>query len=106
MTFNIQAATLPADEIIAAIALATELRPRDGRDAVARRVYEQIVKPLQDELEATEKRVTELTNFVQHVNKCLLKNGEYSPLSHELIHTVLGIRASDGPVGVSNDTNR
>lgn len=54
MTFNIQASTLSADEMIAAIALATELRPRDGREAVARRVYEQIVKPLLDELEAAD----------------------------------------------------
>ncbi|MGC6061327.1 hypothetical protein [Enterobacter kobei] len=53
MTFNIQASTLSADEIIAAIARATELRPRDGRDAVARRVYEQIVKPLMGELEVS-----------------------------------------------------
>lgn len=48
-----------------------------------------------ERLEAAEKRIAELTEFVQHVNKCLLKNGEYSPLSHELIHTVLGIRAGD-----------
>lgn len=60
MIFNIQASTLPADEIIAAIALATELRPRDGRDAVARRVYEQIVKPLRDELKSAKARLAEL----------------------------------------------
>lgn len=44
-------------------------------------------------LDAAQMRVVELTEFVQHVNKCLLKNGEYAPLSHELIQTVLGIRA-------------
>lgn len=43
--------------------------------------------------EVAEKRIAELTEFVQHVNKCLLKNGEYAPLSHELIQNVLGIRA-------------
>ncbi|MGL5968242.1 MAG: hypothetical protein ACRCZ6_13965 [Kluyvera sp.] len=42
-----------------------------------------------------EKRVAELTEFVQHVNKCLQKDGEYSPLSHELIHTVLGMRVGE-----------
>lgn len=31
----------------------------------------------------------ELVEFVAHVKKCLDKNGEYSPLSHELIHKVL-----------------
>lgn len=46
-----------------------------------------------EKLEAAENRVTELTEFIQHVNKCLLKNGEYAPLSHESIQTVLGIRA-------------
>ncbi|HGG1696638.1 TPA: hypothetical protein ACJFOS_001886 [Escherichia coli] len=34
------------DDLLKQIALATELRPRDGRDEVARRVYEQVVKPL------------------------------------------------------------
>lgn len=48
---------------------------------------------LESKLEEAEKHNAELTEFVQHVNKCLLKNGEYAPLSHELIQTVLGIRA-------------
>ena len=34
------------DDLLEQIALATELRPRDGRDEVARRVYELVVKPL------------------------------------------------------------
>lgn len=46
-----------------------------------------------DDLQTAEKRIAELTEFVQHVNKCLLKNDEYSPLSHELIQSILGIRA-------------
>lgn len=50
-------------------------------------------KDAEARLEAAEKRNAELTEFIQHVNKCLLKNGEYAPLSHELIQTVLGIRA-------------
>lgn len=52
-------------------------------------------KEAESKLVATEKRNTELTEFIQHVNKCLLKNGEYAPLSHELIQTVLGIRADE-----------
>lgn len=53
----------------------------------------QNVLELVEALEAAQKRVAELTEFAQHVNKCLLKNGEHAPLSHELIQTVLGIRA-------------
>lgn len=53
---------------------------------------------LKEKLATVEKRNAELTEFVQHVNKCLRKNGEYAPLSHELIQTVLGIRA-DGKGG-------
>ncbi|MCX9004565.1 hypothetical protein NLN86_23390 [Citrobacter portucalensis] len=44
-------------------------------------------------LEAAEKRNAELTEFIQHIKKCLVKNGEYAPLSHEEIDTLLGIRA-------------
>ncbi|MCX8976531.1 hypothetical protein NLN92_00695 [Citrobacter portucalensis] len=43
--------------------------------------------------EAAEKRNAELTEFIQHIKKCLVKNGEYAPLSHEVIDTLLGIRA-------------
>ncbi|WP_370605359.1 ead/Ea22-like family protein [Citrobacter braakii] len=46
-----------------------------------------------DSLEAAEKRNAELTEFIQHIKKCLVKNGEYAPLSHETIDTILGIRA-------------
>ncbi|WP_268063511.1 hypothetical protein [Citrobacter sp. W9] len=46
---NKQAPKLSAAEFIAAIAKATELRSRDGRDAVARSVYEKVFKPLLDE---------------------------------------------------------
>jgi flagellar biosynthesis/type III secretory pathway chaperone len=53
-----------------------------------------IAQKLGDSLDIAERRVAELTEFVQHVNKCLLKNGEYAPLSHEEIDTLLGIRAA------------
>lgn len=47
----------------------------------------------QMQCKAAEQRVAELTEFVQHVKKCLVKNGEYAPLSNETIDTILGIRA-------------
>ncbi|ECO5909244.1 ead/Ea22-like family protein [Salmonella enterica] len=47
----------------------------------------------QMQCKAAEERVAELTEFVQHVKKLLVKNGEYAPLSHETIDTVLSIRA-------------
>lgn len=47
----------------------------------------------QMQCKAAEERVAELTEFVQHVKKCLVKNGEYAPLSYETIDTILGIRA-------------
>lgn len=47
----------------------------------------------QMQCKAAEERAAELTDFVLHVKKCLVKNGEYAPLSHETIDTVLGIRA-------------
>lgn len=53
----------------------------------------------QMQCKAAEERVAELTEFVQHVKKCLVKNGEYAPLSSELIDTILGIRA-DGMGGI------
>jgi len=46
------------------------------------------------ELEAAEKRIAELTEFLTHIKKCLVRNGEYAPLSHEEIDTLLGIRAA------------
>ncbi|EPU2858167.1 ead/Ea22-like family protein [Escherichia coli] len=52
------------------------------------------VLALLDELEAAEKRIAELNEFVQHVKKCLVKNDEYAPLSHEVIDTILGINAA------------
>ncbi|WP_185812841.1 hypothetical protein [Enterobacter sp. WCHEn045836] len=55
-----QASKLSAADFITAIAEATELRPRDGRDGVARCVYEQIFKPLQDELATNEARCAAL----------------------------------------------
>lgn len=45
-------------------------------------------------LEAAEKRIDELTEFLAHIKKCLVRNGEYAPLSHEEIDTLLGIRAA------------
>lgn len=53
----------------------------------------------QMQCKAAEERVAELTEFVQHVKECLVKNGEYAPLSHETIDTILGIRA-DGMGGI------
>lgn len=53
----------------------------------------------QMQCKAAEEKVAELTEFVQHVKKFLVKNGEYAPLSHETIDTVLGIR-SDGKGGI------
>lgn len=47
----------------------------------------------QMQCKAAEERAAELTDFVLHVKKCLVKNGEYAPLSHEEIDTLLGIRA-------------
>ena len=49
---------------------------------------------LLDEMEAAEKRIAELTEFLTHIKKCLVRNGEYAPLSHEEIDTLLGIRAA------------
>lgn len=46
------------------------------------------------ERDADKRRIAELTEFLMHVKKCLVKNGEYSPLSHEAIDTILGIRAA------------
>lgn len=48
---------------------------------------------MQDALEAMRKRNAELTEFLMHIKKCLVRNGEYSPLSHEEIDTLLDIRA-------------
>ena len=50
-------------------------------------------KNAEAKLEAAERRNAELTEFIQHIKKCLVKNGEYAPLSHEGIDTLLGIRA-------------
>lgn len=47
----------------------------------------------QMQCKAAEERVAELTEFVQYVKECLVKNGEYAPLSYESIDTALGIRA-------------
>ena len=47
-----------------------------------------------ERLDAAEKRIAELTEFLAHIKKCLVRNGEYAPLSHEEIDTLLGIRAA------------
>lgn len=39
---------------------------------------------------SAEARAAELVDFLEHVKKCLDKNGEYAPISHEYIHKVLG----------------
>lgn len=125
---NKQVSKMSEAELIRAIAEASELRPRDGRDVVALRIYEQVLKPLLDEqseletrvanesdcadstinlainwqmrckdaeakLETAESKCREQTEFLAHIKKCLVKNGEYAPLSHEEIDTLLGIRA-------------
>lgn len=46
-----------------------------------------------------EKRNAELTEFLTHIKKCLVRNGEYAPLSHEEIDTLLGIRANGTGIG-------
>ncbi|END3791914.1 ead/Ea22-like family protein [Escherichia coli] len=46
------------------------------------------------ELLVAKDRIDELTEFLAHVKKCLARNGEYAPLSHEEIDTLLGIRAA------------
>ncbi len=51
------------------------------------------VLALLDELESKDKRIAELTEFLAHVKKCLARNGEYAPLSHEELDTLLAIRA-------------
>ncbi|EOY5688478.1 ead/Ea22-like family protein [Salmonella enterica subsp. enterica] len=51
------------------------------------------VLALLDELEAAESKCREQTEFLAHIKKCLVRNGEYAPLSHEEIDTLLGIRA-------------
>ncbi|MGQ3664000.1 hypothetical protein [Citrobacter braakii] len=56
---------------------------------------------LEKKLEAAEKRSAELIEFLKHVKKCLVKNGEYAPLSHEEIDTLLGIRAAG--IGVNGE---
>ncbi|MNP45278.1 hypothetical protein D3C76_1391880 [compost metagenome] len=50
------------------------------------------------ELGAAQKRSAELTEFLRHIKKCLVRNGEYAPLSHEEIDILLGILA-DGIKG-------
>lgn len=45
-----------------------------------------------EKLKEAEKRIADLTEFLMHIKKCLVKNGEYAPLSHEEIDTLLGIR--------------
>lgn len=46
------------------------------------------------EIAALRERIAELTEFISRVKKCLERNGEYAPLSHEEIDTLLGIRAA------------
>ncbi|WP_239508786.1 hypothetical protein [Klebsiella aerogenes] len=46
-----------------------------------------------DDDTALRQRIAELTEFLSHIKKCLVKNREYAPLSHEEIDTLLGIRA-------------
>lgn len=48
---------------------------------------------LHSKWEAAEKRNSETTEFLAHIKKCLVRNGEYAPLSHEEIDTLLDIRA-------------
>lgn len=47
---------------------------------------------LAEKLRAAEKRNAELIEFIMHIKKCLVRNGEYAPLSHEEIDTLLNIR--------------
>lgn len=45
------------------------------------------------QLANAESKCREQTEFLAHIKKCLVRNGEYAPLSHEEIDTLLGIRA-------------
>lgn len=38
-----------------------------------------------------EANIAELTEFLAHVKKCLVRDGEYSPLTHERIDRLLDI---------------
>ncbi|MEJ3963067.1 hypothetical protein [Citrobacter braakii] len=53
---------------------------------------EQKLTELAVQLANAESKCGELTEFLLHIKKCLVKNGEYAPLSHEEIDTLLGIR--------------
>lgn len=57
------------EQLIEQIALASELRARDGRDCVSHRVYEQVIKPLVEALEAAEKRNAELESQNEYIRK-------------------------------------
>lgn len=81
---------------------AENLAKQQGNIAVAlldevttlRRNADDKAPELRSQLEEAEKRIAELNEFVQHVKKCLVKNDEYAPLSHEVIDTILGINAA------------
>ncbi|WP_449555247.1 hypothetical protein [Lelliottia amnigena] len=57
-------------------------------------VYHSDYLELLGELEAAEGRNTVLIEFLTHIKRCLVKNREYAPLSHEEIDTLLGINAA------------
>lgn len=48
------------EEIIERIAVASQLRSRDGRRVVSEQIYEDVVKPMLDELETKDKRIAGL----------------------------------------------
>lgn len=48
----------------------------------------------EEKLEAAESRIAELVEFLHHIKRCLVKNREYAPVSHEEIDTLLGINAA------------
>ena len=74
------------------IAEASELRHRDGRDVVAERIYEQVVKPLQEQV----RLLTEQRDAVVVENTIILK--DRAEILKELDDTCVGIGMQRGEV--------
>lgn len=59
---------------------------RDYKDAAQYQLEE-----VKQECEALKLRLDKAVDLVSFVKKCLVQNGEYSPLSHQEVDEVLGI---------------
>lgn len=78
------------EEIIERIAVASQLRHRDGRRIVSELVYEGVVKPLLDELEVSKSKCRELAAENAALNKfitqsCYVFDGEQHEISDAYI---------------------